>query len=195
MRNIAKAFGIAVVALFISGAGSAQSKVDLFAGYSYARIPVVTFVAPSFPCNPPLIPCPIPGPASFFSGNANGWEIAGAWKFSRWIGVVADFDGHYRSAGGGIFNPANRQDNFLFGPQVAAPMRISPFVHVLFGVAHAAVGGLSTNSFAYAIGGGVDYKVAPHIAVRFAQVDFYMTHYGAGSQNEVRISTGIVFRF
>jgi hypothetical protein len=189
MRIAARLLGLAITTLLFVGAASAQSKIDLFAGYSYARTPIVSFIGTLPPCPP----CGIVGSAVFSSGNANGWELTGVWKTSRWIGVAADFDGHYASSSNNA--PSIRQDNFLFGPQISAPTRISPFAHVLFGVGHAAAQGLATNTFVYAIGGGLDYKVASHIAVRFAQVDYYMTHYAGHSQNEVRISTGIVLRF
>ena len=76
---------------------------------------------------------------------------------------------------------------------------------MLFGVAHiAGDNGLafstSNNSFAMAIGGGVDVKVAHRFSIRPVQVDYLMTHFnelgtGAQNQNNLRVSTGVVFHF
>ena len=30
--------------------------------------------------------------------NLNGWEFSGQYKFTNWLGVVGDFDGHYGSS-------------------------------------------------------------------------------------------------
>jgi hypothetical protein len=47
-----------------------------------------------------------------------------------------------------------------------------------------------------AVGGGVDAKVAPHVAVRLLQADWVYFHFqGQSFNNNVRVSTGLVFRF
>ena len=57
------------------------------------------------------------------------------------------------------------------------------------------------NAFAMTAGGGVDYKLYDHFAIRPFQAEYLMTRFGVGStaatqtQNNVRISTGFVFRF
>ena len=48
--------------------------------------------------------------------------------------------------------------------------------------------------------GGVDARVQTHLAIRCVEVDYLMTRYDRtvgtpGIQNDVRISTGLVFRF
>ena len=50
------------------------------------------------------------------------------------------------------------------------------------------------------VGGGLDYKLTDHFAVRPVKVDYLMTRFsetgtGANTQNNLRVSTGIVFRF
>jgi opacity protein-like surface antigen len=75
---------------------------------------------------------------------------------------------------------------------------------VLFGVgyanAHAFGTGNSDNAFAMSAGGGVDYKLLDHFSIRPVQADYLMTRFGVGTvgtrtQNNVRLSTGFVFRF
>jgi hypothetical protein len=51
-----------------------------------------------------------------------------------------------------------------------------------------------------AIGGGVDFKVSQRFSIRPVKVDYLMTHFnelgtGAQNQNNLRVSTGVVFHF
>jgi hypothetical protein len=45
------------------------------------------------------------------------------------------------------------------------------------------------------LGGGVDVAVHRNLAVRLIQADYFLTRFGGASQNNARISTGLVFRF
>jgi hypothetical protein len=77
---------------------------------------------------------------------------------------------------------------------------ITPFAQAPFGAAHisedAQSVGLSQSdtSFATALGGGIDYKLFAPIAWRF-QGDLLQTRYFSNTQNNLRLSTGIVLRF
>ena len=56
-----------------------------------------------------------------------------------------------------------------------------------------------------ALGGGLDYRVSPKVAIRFIQADYLMTRFKtninsagnsvAATQNNFRIGAGIQFRF
>ena len=51
-----------------------------------------------------------------------------------------------------------------------------------------------------AIGAGVDFKVSRRFSIRLLQVNYLMTRFnelglGAQSQNNLRVSSGVVFRF
>jgi len=52
----------------------------------------------------------------------------------------------------------------------------------------------SDTSFAYALGGGLDYHLIPLISWR-VQGDLLQTRFFSNTQNNVRISTGIVVHF
>ena len=87
--------------------------------------------------------------------------------------------------------------NFLLGPRVSASVgKFRPFAEALFGGGHVSVNnGVGTDfSFATALGGGLDYKIIKPIAVRL-QGDYVRTSFFGGTQDNVRISTGIVLRF
>jgi hypothetical protein len=51
------------------------------------------------------------------------------------------------------------------------------------------------------VGGGLDYRLSPHFSIRPAELDYLLTRFNeftntsAQSQNNLRVSTGIVFRF
>jgi hypothetical protein len=77
--------------------------------------------------------------------------------------------------------------------------KVRPFAHALFGAGHISTSGgfglsSSDTSFAYALGGGVDYHLIPLVSWR-VQADLLQTRFFSSTQNNVRISTGIAIRF
>ncbi len=119
---------------------------------------------------------------------------------------VVDVDGH-------VFT-------FLFGPRVSFRNhdRLTPFLQVLGGAAHASDVTLDSCSavpilacrplaeetaFAMTAGGGLDLKLNHRIAWRLFQAEYLLTRFqdpashtgDTGWQSNVRLSTGIVFRF
>jgi hypothetical protein len=141
--------------------------------------------------------------------SLNGWNGSLEGKVFPWIGVVADFSGHYGSESFlqlGIPCPPNCSAsvdtnvyNVLFGPRVSVAVgRIRPFAHALFGVGHisASASGVSASdtSFATALGGGVDYRLFHAIGWR-VQADMLQTRFFDDTQNNFRLSTGLVLHF
>ena len=196
---------IAVVCSILIGAGAAYAQLvpkgNVFVGYSYSRADVFPGSSPAF--------------ASSRTGSLNGWEGSLEGKVFPFVGIVADFSGHYGSQDfttgcEAIPTPpcqptsANAHANlnsYLFGPRVSFTVgRFTPFAEALFGAAHirehAQSAGLSQadTSFATALGGGVDYKLFAPIAWRF-QGDLLQTRFFSNTQNNLRLSTGIVLRF
>lgn len=167
LRKLSLLLGLVLVASISARAQGLGDKVEAFGGYSYMR----TDSTPA--------------------ANLNGWELAGEYKFTDWLGAVADLDGHYGSPGG----TSSSLHTFLFGPQVSWPARVSPFAHVLIGGAHVSAGSFSDSAFATAIGGGIDTELVHGIYWRIAQFDYLPTHFGGAREDNVRISTGIVFHF
>jgi len=122
-------------------------------------------------------------------GSGNGWEGAITGKLNRWFGITGDVSGLYGGGASGY--------TFMAGPTISAGAGgVKPFVHALFGGVHASGFGFSGNGFAAAVGGGVDFRIAPHLAVRAPQVDWMLFHGGGGTAaKNVRVSAGIVLRF
>jgi hypothetical protein len=170
-----------------SAAASAQvpTSGNVFFGYSYDNA----------------------GPLSGLTkrGSLNGWEGSLEGKVLPWVGFVADFSGHYGSQDVPCSVPVDcfiiphvsvHEQEFLFGPRVSVSVgKIRPFAEALFGVGHInADGAGSDTSFATALGGGIDYKIIRPVAWRF-QGDYVQTRFFGTTQNNVRLSTGIVLRF
>jgi len=145
--------------------------------------------------------------------SLNGWNGSVEAKVLPFIGVVADFSGNYGSldvippfacpAVPCVPPPAVSADisqhNFLFGPRVSFSVgKFRPFAHVLIGASHISESGTgvstSDTSFADAFGGGLDYHLVPLISWRL-QVDALQTRSFSDTQNNVRISTGVVVHF
>jgi Outer membrane protein beta-barrel domain len=180
----------------------AQDKLVVFGGYSFLRPPVtVTEI-----CNNCLNPVAFTSPTN--SQNLNGWELSGTYRFLPFLGVTADLSGHY----GNAFSSSSsnvHQLNYLFGPEVSLPSRVSPFARVLFGGSHQSITpstlpgtgasfsilSSTTSGFATAFGAGIDLKLIPHVWIRPIQVDYLITRLGSNTQNQARVSAGVVFHF
>jgi hypothetical protein len=174
IRRLSLLLGLVVLGSLLPLTAGAQDKFELFGGYSYMRVDAT----PAFN----------PGSSGF---NLNGWELAGQYKFMDWLGGVADFDGHYGSPSG----VSTSINTFLFGPQVSWPTRVSPFAHILIGGAHVSTGPFSDTSFAVAIGGGIDTRLVHGIYWRIIEGDYLPTRFFGNTQNNARLSTGIVLKF
>ena len=107
----------------------------------------------------------------------------------------------------------DKYHNFLFGPQFSLRIRkVTPFVHALFGGSRLNRSGTefivppipappstfnfsaSSTNFAFAGGGGVDYSFAEKLAWR-VQADYLSIGTQGRTLDNLRVSTGIVFRF
>jgi len=156
------------------------SKVDIFGGYQYLH-------ANS-------------GVSGVGGWNFNGWNAAVSGYFTRNFGVTADFSGNYAKPNVLGVSVDTKFYSYLFGPTVRFPnaTHLIPFGHALFGGGRFSAGafglGLSETDFTWAAGGGVDIDVSRHFGIRLAQLDFLQSRANGGSQNNVRISVGVLFR-
>jgi hypothetical protein len=172
IRRILVFVAVLCALLTVAAAAQERQKAEVFGGYQYTRIGGVL--------------------------GANGWNAAITGNLNRWFGVTADLSGAYKGVAGVV--GANAY-TYTFGPTVSARgERVTPFAHVLLGGFHASAGfqGLSasTSGFAMMVGGGVDVKLTEHLSARLVQPDWVLWHAeGHTEKKNVRISTGIVFRF
>ncbi len=121
--------------------------------------------------------------------NANGWNAAVNGNLNRWFGVTADFSGAYKNGG--------HMYTYMFGPTFSTRTeRVTPFAHALFGGATAGGGEGSATAFSMALGGGLDVNAGSHLALRLVQADWLLLRSGGVTDKKnVRVSTGLVFRF
>ncbi len=199
-KKIARLGQVATIffaSLLLSVGAQAQvpTSGNVFVGYSYENGSTSLF-----------------GLANSSRPNLNGWEASLEGRVFPWIGLVADFSSHYASGSyqvtqNGLTTTVSggREFAVLFGPRVSVPVgKFRPFAEALFGAARTSASQSSPlpdnfvqpidTSFATALGGGVDYKIIRPIAVRF-EGDYVRTRFFGTTQNNIRLSTGIVFRF
>jgi opacity protein-like surface antigen len=186
LRVVVSLLGFASLFAVIAQAQEERKTIDVFAGYSYVR------------ANPST------GGADNFS--LNGGSASAAYNFNNWLSGVADFGGYHTANGLGS-GLEGTLSTYLFGPRVSYRHfgRVTPFGEVLFGVAHTDASLLNTtnsqNAFAMTVGGGVDYRVSSRFSIRPLKVDYLLTRFNefnttnTQNQNNLRVSTGIVFRF
>jgi opacity protein-like surface antigen len=140
-------------------------------------------------------------PGSGASGiNCQGGSgVFGAYLTSR-VGVIGEF-GACKVTGLPSGASAHEMD-YLFGPRMYfhSHGRVFPFVQALFGgerfsAGVTGIGSGSTNAFAMTAGGGADVTLTRHVSFRAIQVEYLYTHFGGASQNNLRLQSGIVWRF
>ena len=120
--------------------------------------------------------------------GVNGWSASIAGNPSKYFGIVGDFAGYYKHGGA--------LHSFMFGPRFSYRKNkvITPFAQVLVGAARATNGG-SDSIFTTAIGGGLDFRVAPNLALRLPRVEYVMARDDGINTGILRLDLGIVFRF
>lgn len=189
---------------YSNGLNRGVPRFELFLGYSYLR------AVPAYAEGNRLV-------------WLNGGSTSLAYNVNRHWGLVGDFGAYTNSqihfTGGytgtvDVNNSNVAVTSYLFGPRLSFRNhdRITPFAQVLFGGVHAnlvTLAGCTVNctvlpvqdSFAMTAGGGLDLRVHHHFAIRLIQAEYLMTRFASyttgatGTQNDMRLSSGIVFRF
>jgi hypothetical protein len=130
--------------------------------------------------------------------NANGWNASLTGNFNKYFGVAADFSGAYKTISG----VDAKVYSYTGGPvfHFNSEGTVDPFVHALFGGAHASasisgVGSGSENGFTMMYGGGADIKISRMWALRGQGDWVYYRFSGVSESHNVRLSVGVVLRF
>jgi outer membrane immunogenic protein len=176
---------VALFALLPSAYAQEFPRAEVFGGYSYLNIDTE-------------------GVGDRVS--AHGWAASATVNVNSWLGVMADFSGHYKPDCASLSGLTCRDYSYLFGPKLSHRLPDSkavPFGYGLVGAHNVGAGLLgvtvSQNSFAFAVGGGFDYAVTRNISIRVAQVDYLFTRHlqqiGGTHQNNIRAAAGVVFAF
>jgi len=209
MKNV-----VLLAAILISSCASAlaqaEKKPEFFAGYSYESL------------NTGVSSSDFTATTTSLDNrfHLNGVNLSVADYLTKRLGVTADFSAHFNSRGDTFGSTATQSKFSLYnitgGPQLrfTNPGKLTPFVHVLAGVAHRDLtetftgGGTNftdrNTSFAMNFGGGFDYKLNGRFAWRIAQLDYNPIFLRSRTFNSVtftdrtlngfRFSTGIVIK-
>jgi len=166
-------FLLAIVACSPCAVGQDVARFDLFGGYSYQRLDTTVL-----------------GFADY--ANQNGWNVNATGNLNHTWGLTGDISGHYGSQIDAY--------NFLAGPQYSFRSdKWRAFAHVLVGKAddHLKIVTPTRNEFTsvgltIAGGGGFDWNVTRRFTFRVVQADYLHTHTFGVTENNVRVSTGLV---
>lgn len=156
------------------------------------------------------------------SGNQglNGFDVGAAAWFSNNVSVAFDYDGVFNTSNIGMFqitqtgqviSKAHLQD-YLIGPRIFLPnltkgnekflKHAEPFGEAQFGESHLGTSlssptqninqSTSDTAFSWMLGGGLDYRTAPHWVARI-KVDLLRTHFADAGQSRLRFGLELAY--
>ena len=225
----------AVLACLLGSIALAQDstpKVQVFGGFSFLHEDTGKLIGLT-------LDTALRAPSDTFGirSDFTGWTAEGQYNANHWVGIAADFGGHRgapitaSNASGVTGLPDESEYYILAGPVVSYrnKTRLIPYVHALFGwertslsastisgsglASPVPVAATSYDDFTMALGGGLDFKIVHHVALRVPQVDYFHTTLNltkfyddalgpqqlfqglATRQRNARISGGIVVQF
>jgi opacity protein-like surface antigen len=188
MKSSVILFGALVLSGVVASAQETTPLTEVGLSYSYMRVN--------------------PG-GTLSSYNANGGYGYAEYNFSKVFGLVGELGANYVGSANGVYL-GNTTFEYLFGPRFNwRHSRFTPYVQALVGGERFSNGLnpasstprllTSQNNFAAAFGGGVDFALTNHIAVKPIQVEWLTAQVSNSNlsyaQNNVRYSAGVVFRF
>jgi hypothetical protein len=207
--------------------GQNNERVQIFGGYSLQRLSTGDVSGGN-------LDNLFGAPAGTFSVKSflSGWNAEVQYNVTSRYGLVLDASGHYghpvtaSSSSGYTGAPEARSYWYLIGPTARFPKgKWTPYVRVMAGkntlhsnfseavALYGTAGDATSNgSFAAAAGGGLDWPVKKHFAVRLPQIDYLYTRHNAAPyasslfgtsalastsnyQNAFRVSAGLVYHF
>ena len=140
-----------------------------------------------------------------------GFEVHGAYNFSRFWGLEADFSYHQRHFDSDFIDLHSRLTQIMGGIKLqdnSNTTRFRPFAHALAGVAHASeiprivqvstIDVLSIRSGtgpAFVLGGGLDIRLTRKLELRAFQIDYNPSRIKGEVFQNARLGIGVNFRF
>lgn len=130
--------------------------------------------------------------------NVPGIVGSVAWNAKSWLQLVADTSYNISSYNGVNVTLYGNH----YGPRFfyrERRWRISPFGEFLAGGSHINNSSYGTSfsdvAFSFKAGGGADYNISPHFAIRAVEADYYRTGLFGGHQGNLWLTTGFIVRF
>ncbi len=181
MRKIILALLFGVFLSIPSSAYAQDTPADeVFAGYSYFNFD--------------------PGDSTLDRLSTHGFLASVTGNVNRYFGVEAEVGANW--AGDCFVSGLDCSHiDFAGGPKFSfRGMRVTGFVHNLYGVDHASSGisgvSVTDNDLAIVVGGGLDVRANDMLSVRVVQFDYITTNHfddlGANRQHNFRIAAGVV---
>jgi outer membrane protein OmpA-like peptidoglycan-associated protein/opacity protein-like surface antigen len=171
-------------------------KWELYGGYS--------FLYPNSDVHA-MLPGGLLPVTSPLESNPRGLGGSVTYDFNRWFGLTLDGSTHWGSDETGL---AMRIDdtgfsNLSFGPKLTFRGRhVAPFLEALAGDHQLAPDALhDINKLGFMFGGGLDFELSKHVALRLPRVDYVMSSYrygpaattGSTDLQAIRGQAGLVF--
>jgi outer membrane protein OmpA-like peptidoglycan-associated protein len=171
-------------------------KWEVYAGYS--------FLYPNSDLHA-MLPGGVLPVGSPLESNPRGVGASITYDFRRWFGLTLDGSTHW---GSGESSLANKIDdaafsNLSFGPKFTyRTTHVAPFLEALVGDHRLAPDAFhDINKLGFMFGGGLDFKLSRHVALRLPRVDYVMSSYRYGPSattrstdlRGIRVQAGIVF--
>ena len=145
-----------------------------------------------------------PAASNYF--KLNGGFLSAGYTFRYWLRGVAQVTGS-RSSNIGPLGQDLTLLTYTAGPEVVLhARRFEPYAQALFGAAQGkdsyfpSTTGYSTSatSFAYQLGGGLDYNWSHHLSIRAVEARYMHTGFPNGTngaQSHLMLGAGVVFKF
>jgi hypothetical protein len=167
---------VAVILLGFSTMSMAQefSRAEVLGGYSFLRCDNTILGAPGQTC------------------SYMGWKAAVNINGNKWLGFTADVGGAYAT-----IKDSTSVYTILVGPRFTVRKGpATPFVQALLGDARVSPGQYFSydNSFAMALGGGIDISVNDKLAVRPFQFEYLGIKSEKPITDNYRFSFGIIYK-
>ncbi len=171
-------------------------KWELYGGYS--------FLYPNSDIHG-MLPGGLLPVSSPLESNPRGVGGSITYDFSRWFGLTLDASTHWKSSESLLYKTIDDTafTNISFGPKVTFPgAHVAPFLEALVGDHRLVPDAFrDINKLGFMFGGGLDFKVSKHIALRLPRVDYVMSSYRYGPSSTtgstdlrgIRAQAGLVF--
>jgi hypothetical protein len=174
----------------IAGVRPPQAQVEISASYSDMRSNTVTGGAPF---------------------DLKGASFSADYQIKNWLGLVGEL-GVYRQGNVAASGFSLTMSSYQAGARLRlrSHSHLIPFGQFLLGAGraggtaytHSLGSGISplgaNNGIVFTAGGGMDWKLRPGIGIRIVQAEYLLSRFINGNgnrQDNLRLSTGIVFRF
>jgi len=132
----------------------------------------------------------------------SGFDSSLGWNITHNLGVVGEGGGYFGTPSQNSTAVRARYYSFFAGPKITHHNHsdnFEVFIHQLFGMSHAtlnsATRSFASTGFSMEAGFGMDVVLRKYVSIRPLQVDYMISQLTYHTQNQFRVSAGVVFRW